>query len=84
MPSAAASSGPLAGEGHNRKICNLVPEPYQGSLQTINRLEIGFTPEEKANPVIVAALATTYGVPLSQLSEVAAKNMEMVRRLCAD
>lgn len=56
-----------------------LPNHVRPSLETIRRLETGFTSEEKADPVIVAALAKAYGRPISELSPIAAEAVEQLR-----
>lgn len=58
-----------------------LPEPLWVKSSTIRRLETGFTPETKASPTLLAALAAVYGVPITELSPTAADGLLMVQHL---
>lgn len=55
-----------------------LPERITVSIETVRRLETGFTPEEAASPIIVAALAQIYGKPVEELSASAAHDVERI------
>lgn len=58
-----------------------LPRPLWVSTDTIRRMETGDTPEEKANPVTLAALARVYGVGIADLSDFGYKAFEVVKDL---
>ena len=58
-----------------------LPKPLWVTLDPIRRMEIGTTTEEKADPVLVRALADIYGKPLAELSPLIAEELELVERL---
>lgn len=61
-------------------IHKLMPEPMACKATTIQRLETE-TPEAKADPFLLAVLATIYGVRVSDLSEIAAGELGRMRDL---
>ena len=61
-----------------------LPEADWFGLDTIRRMEVGVTPEEKADPVSVAALARVYGTTTADLSPVAAAGLVKLRDLVLD
>ena len=58
-----------------------LPEAEWVGYDVIRRLEAGTTPEEKVDPVLLAALARAYGTDVADLSEVGEKAVSMVREL---
>jgi len=58
-----------------------LPEPLWVRADTLRRMENGETPEEKASPVLVAALARVYDVPIADLSEFGERAFGMIREL---
>ena len=58
-----------------------LPEAEWVGYDVIRRIEAGVTPEEKADPVLLAALAKAYGTEVADLSEVGDKALSMVREL---
>jgi len=58
-----------------------LPRSLWVKSSTIRRLETGFTPESKANPTLLAALAAVYQVPVGKLSKTAADDLVVVRNL---
>lgn len=58
-----------------------LPESLWFSTGTLQRFENGTTPEQKANPVVLRALAKLYGVPLRQVSVLADESLSEVRTL---
>ena len=51
------------------------------SHSTIQRMEVGMIPEDKADPIIVAALARVYGRDIETLSADAASRLVGLREL---
>lgn len=58
----------------------LLPVTLAISRETIRRYEIGLVPEASANPIYVAALAVVYKVTVTELSPVAAADMDRLFR----
>ena len=58
-----------------------LPKAQWFGLDTIRRMEVGVTPEDKADPVNVAALARVYGTTTPHLSPVAAEGLLKLRQL---
>lgn len=58
------------------RLRDQLPEALWVSLETVRRLELGVTPESKADPMLLAALAAVYGRPLSEISAVKAAELE--------
>lgn len=63
------------------EIRTWLPEADWVGYDVIRRLEAGTTPEAKADPALMAALARVYDVPVADLSEVAAKGLAKLRHL---
>lgn len=59
----------------------LLPKTLWCSLETVRRLENGRTPETKADPVLVTALATIYDATVTDLSPAIAESLKTVRDL---
>lgn len=57
------------------EVRSLLPRSMWVTDATIRRLEVGETPEAKADPVLLATLCAVYGVKVSEMSEVAALGM---------
>lgn len=62
-------------------IRSRLPEPLWISLDPIRRMEVGTTTEEKADPLLVCALAAVYGVQVSDLSPKVAEYLGIVDEL---
>lgn len=60
-----------------------LPEPMRVTQVKVSRLESGKIGEDKAEPFEVCFLASLYGVPTSQISQLASDRMERVRDLVA-
>lgn len=60
-------------------VCMRMPEPLWISDETIRRLESGQITEERADPFLMLMIADVLGIKLSQLSRVAAQNMDQLR-----
>lgn len=60
------------------RLRDALPERIAVSIETVRRLETGFTPEEAANPIVVATLAQVYGKPVAALSASAAQDVEQI------
>lgn len=58
-----------------------LPQPMGLSRETLARLERGQVPEDRADPVVIAALADVYCCPVAELSPVAAVHLDSLRRL---
>lgn len=56
-----------------------LPSSMAVSRETIRRMETGIIPESKANPVVVAALAAVYEVPVASLSKSVAADLDRLR-----
>lgn len=53
------------------EVRRLLPRPLWVTHETLRRYEKGLVPEEKADPVLLEALAIAYGVRLEELSPAA-------------
>lgn len=62
------------------EIRQRMPQPMWVGDSTVFRLETS-RPETKADPFLVNVLASIYGVPTSQLSQVAADHLDTLRDL---
>ena len=62
----------------------ILPPTSWVTAETIRRYEAGLVPEHKANPVLLAALATIYRVPLRELSDVAADSVDRLIELLTE
>lgn len=51
------------------------------SRETLARLERGQVPEDRADPVVIAALADVYECPVGELSPVAVVHLDSLRQL---
>ena len=58
-----------------------LPQPMGLSRETLARLERGQVPEDRADPVVIAALADVYGCPVAELSPLAATHLSSLRQL---
>lgn len=61
-----------------------LPRSEWRSYQAIHRLEVGETSEENASPVLLAALARVYGVPLYVLSPLADEARQCILALLSE
>lgn len=75
-----AARGPLSYEEVAFRIRRYLIEPQWVSSTTVRRTELG--PEEKADPVLLWAMAQVYGVATADLSPVAAEFISTLRVLC--
>lgn len=63
------------------RVRDMIGSSFGPSRETIRRYEDGTTTEERADAVVIAALAALYNVPLRQLSPRCYDSMENVRLL---
>ncbi|WP_262321076.1 multiprotein-bridging factor 1 family protein [Acidiferrimicrobium sp. IK] len=66
------------------KISHLLPQQMWVTDETIRQYETGRYSEKKANPVLLAALATAYDVKLADLSPYAAATVGQLLGLLGD
>lgn len=65
------------------QLRSVLPKALWCSLETVRRMENGRTTEDKADPVLVTALADIYGCKVRDLSPLVADELKGLRGLLA-